>query len=65
MTAPAQFRRITKRTKVTAPCVLARQEDLAVLENWDGFIAHTDGQVEDLRSDYTHWLPIQWPEVRR
>lgn len=60
MTAPAQFRRITPETEITAPCVLANDATdpvIAVLV-WHQEIA------DRYRPKYTHWLPVQWPEVR-
>ncbi len=62
MTAPAQFRRITPETEITVPCVLA--VDGIEPEGWIAFVAHTEQSVILWMSDYTHWLPIQWPEVR-
>ena len=59
--APAKFRRITPETVITAPCVLARVEGGT---EWIMKPVHTEAGVAWLRSDYTHWLPIQWPEVR-
>lgn len=63
-TAPAKFRRITKRAKVTAPCVLAVLDKTSIPYRWQ-LAAVTVQTTIDLFGDrYTHWLPIQWPEVR-
>lgn len=64
MTAPAKFRRITKRSKLTAPCVLAREYMMSL--KWHGEM-FTDARTlkrELSVGSWTHWLPIQWPEVR-
>lgn len=62
MTAPAQFRRITAETEITVPCVLAcRLSDGGLYAR----MANTMDDIAALGDDYcTHWLPIQWPEVR-
>lgn len=63
MTAPAQFRRITPRTKVTAPCSLARKSSEG---GWEAIVRYTQPFVDAELSlkNWTHWLPVQWPEVR-
>ncbi len=53
------FRRITARTKLTFPCIVARQTSDG--ESWLTYVAF-DESVEDFaRCHYTHWLPFQWP----
>lgn len=59
-TAPARFRRITKRTKVTAPCLLTKDDDVF----WSTRLCYIDEAATEWKDKYTHWLPIQWPEVR-
>ena len=60
MTAPAQFRRITPETELTVPCVLVYQHkgiwSAVVIDNYEWAIR--------FRVNATHWLPVQWPEVR-
>lgn len=56
----ATFRLITPDTVITVPCVLAVRDRYS---EWDGFLPANERSVELLRSEYTHWLPIQWPEV--
>lgn len=63
MTAPAKFLRITKRTRVTAPCVLARQDDDCKL-GWDTIVLYDTDLAQALLPRYAHWLPIEFPEVR-
>lgn len=59
-TAPARFRRITPRSKVTAPCLLTKDDD----GFWSTRLCYIDDAVTEWKDNYTHWLPIQWPEVR-
>ncbi len=58
--APAQFRRITKQTEITVPCVMARWDGT----HWWAMVIYVESAVSGLRNRYTHWLPFQWPEVR-
>ena len=59
--APARFRRITARTKLTVPCVMAREVGTST---WESFVCETESGAGDWSGEYTHWLPFQWPEVR-
>lgn len=61
MTAPAQFRRITPETEIAVPCVLAHCDESGFY--W-AMVIYTKQEAKRLRIKYTHWLPIQWPEVR-
>lgn len=71
--APARFRRITPRTKVTAPCVLALVGNAVdsegprwgEKEEWVATICHNDIEVNKVKNLYTHFLPIEFPEVRQ
>ena len=63
MTAPARFLRITPDTEITVPCVLARKRIGKPYIH--GEVVNVDAEVKLLRSEYTHWLPVQFPEVRR
>ena len=57
---PAQFRRITARTKITVPCVMALWDG----ERWWIKAIYVASDAERLLGRYTHWLPFQWPGVR-
>lgn len=65
MPNPARFQRITKRTKVTAPCVLARIVESVANDFWVSKVFYDQADVSEKRGDYTYWLPIEFPEVRR
>lgn len=53
------FRRITAKTKLTVPCMLAKfghdQRWRYVVIDWDLRYAN------DIKNCYTHWLLFQWP----
>ena len=63
MSAPAQFLRITPETELTVPCVLAK-EDAWRPGEWKGMVAINEQVLLDWIDAHTHWLPIQFPEVR-
>lgn len=54
-----KFKRITKRTRFTFPCVVAHRED-SFTSGWNCWVA---GEALDLSIVCTNWLPLQWPEV--
>ena len=62
--ATTRFRRITKRAKVTAPCVLARLNEASIPHRWETLMATQPFTVDVVGTQYTHYLPIRWPEVR-
>lgn len=60
-----KFKRITKRTKFTFPCLLAYNWALnprCPSYGWDAKVFTTQLDVNAWGADYTHWLPFQWPE---
>ena len=54
-----KFERITPETVITVPCVLAVLDRFG---EWDAYFTANERVVELMRNEYTHWLPIQWPE---
>ncbi len=56
-----KFKRITKRTRFTFPCVVAYREQ-STMAGWSCWIA---GDQADVTNYYTHWLPFEWPGGRK
>ena len=57
-----KFKRITARTKMTFPCVLAQPRK--GIDSWLTYVADGHDHVNEdwARCHYTHWLPFQWPK---
>ena len=52
------FRRITARTKMTVPCIMAY---IGQDKRWRYTVVDWDLRYADaIRNTYTHWLPFQW-----
>lgn len=66
VTAAAQFRRITPEEEITVPCVMARLIVRDGGKAWDASLMLYSSPTVDFyrRAFFTHWLPIQFPEVR-
>lgn len=54
-----KFKKITKRTRITFPCVLARRETWG----WEASVSDSNDSVDLWRSYSTHWAPFDWPAV--
>ena len=58
------FRPITETTKLTFPCLVARQTvpGFDPGDEWSARIAYESTVERHVRDNYTHWLPFQWPK---
>ncbi len=61
-----KFKRITAKTKLTFPCLLAYNwAKQTGGYGWTIQVYERSAQVEVWGIDgYTHWMPFEWPEVR-
>lgn len=70
VTTTARFRRINESLAdgLTYPCILARLVTGSILGCkygcWETKTVYGYGELARLHESYTHWLPIEFPEVR-
>lgn len=69
-----KFRRITNRSKISVPCIMAKRYYETHGKNFVGCIWDS-GELDEAQywankrnsdgsREYTYWMPFQWPEEK-